>query len=342
MALRQLLNDWQQTRTFKVGRLVVATVGSVGLAWAVLHSLDWGSVLSTFQEFPITLALLALLPFAASMVFRAYRWGVLMKAQPVNGLQVFLVQNTGIGLNNLLPIRMVSEPIQLAVITRHYGVPGPIALATLVAGNTLDIFATALLMTLGVILEPELRGVSIQLAGAFILFIVSLLVFIIVARGLTAVPIANRMQFFQRLTVAVRLLRESPHRLWASFAATAAHWFFLGLSAWVLAQGLHMELNVLTLTTLMVAVTFFTSAVPSLPGAAGTYEFAMIYTLRLLGVDDGTAFAFAIMMHIFVFLPSSSIALYMISRLGVGVMFRKSAQKDASVVEKPGPQEPSA
>ncbi len=341
MTLRQRFTEWQQTRTFKVGRLVVATGASVGLSWAVLHGLDWSKVFSTFQQFPIAYAILAILPFAGSMVMRAYRWGVLLQKQPVNAMQVFLTQNTGIGLNNLLPIRMVSEPIQLAVITRRYRVSGPVALATLVAGNTLDIFATAILMALGVVMEPELRGLSIQLAGAFILFVVSILVFVIVARGLGAIPIANRMQFFQRMTVAGGLLRESPGRLWASFAATLAHWFLLGVSAWVLANGLGMDLDILTLTTLMVATTFFTSAVPSLPGAAGTYEFAMIYTLDLLGVDPATAFAFAVVMHVFVFVPSSAIALAMVSRLGVGTLFRRPANGDAAVAEEPSAQEPS-
>ena len=341
MTLRQRFAEWQQTRTFTVVCLVMATGASVGLAWAVLHGLDWSKVFSNFQQFPIGYVLLAMLPFGGSMVLRAYRWAVLLQDQPVNRLQVFLTQNTGIGLNNLLPIRMVSEPIQLAVITRRHHVPGPVALATLVAGNTLDIFATAILMALGVVLEPGLRGLSIQLAGAFILFIVSILVFVIVARGLGAIPIANRVQFFQRLTVAVGLLRESPRRLCASFAATSSHWFLLGVSAWVLAQGLGMDLNILTLTTLMAATTFFTSAVPSLPGAAGTYEFAMIYTLELLGVDHETAFAFAVVMHVFVFVPPLTIALSMVSRLGVGTLFRGPANGDAEVAEEPTVQGPS-
>ncbi len=341
MTFRDRLTQWRQSRTWKWTWLVVGTVASGGLAWAVLHSLAWGLVLDTFQEFPVTFALLSLLPMAASMALRSFRWQVLLKGQPANGWQVFLAQNTGIGINNLLPIRMVSEPVQLLMVTRRYGVEGSTALATLVAANVLDIFATAILMGMGVVFVSDLRGaeISIPLAGSFILFIISILVFIVVARGLGAIPIAGRIHFFQRLTVAVGLLRQSPKRLWLSFGATLAHWFLLGLAAWVLAEGLGMDLNVVTLTAIMVAATFFTSAVPSLPGAAGTYEFALIYTLRLLGVDDAPAFAFAVMVHLLTFAPTSGIALVMLSRVGAAVIFRRSPNGVANAVPEPAAHE---
>ena len=317
-------------------------VASVGLAWAVLHSLDWGMVFSTFQNFPVGYAILALLPLTASMALRSARWQVLLKGQPISGWQVFLAQNTGIGLNNLLPVRMISEPVQLMMVTRRYHVPGPMALATLVAANVLDIFATAILMGLGVVFVSDLRGVSIQLVGAFILAIVSILVFIVVARGLDTIPVANQVHFFQRLTVAVGLLRQSPKRLWLSFGATLAHWFLLGLAAWVLAQGLGIDLNVLTLTALMVGTTFFTSAVPSLPGAVGTYEFALISTLRLLGVEEAPAFAFAVVMHLMTFLPTSSIAVAMVSRVGLSVVLKRSEAPETQGMPEPAAQESSS
>ena len=92
------------------------------------------------------------------------------------------------------------------------------------------------------------------------------------------------MRFFQRLMVAATLLRGRPLRLWASFGATLAHWLLLGVAGWGLAVGLGMDVHPLTMATILVAATFFTSAVPSLPGGLGTYHFAIISMLNALDV----------------------------------------------------------
>lgn len=307
--------------------LTAGAAASVGLAYVAVRSLAWGEVIRTFQSFPVVYAALSLLPLAAAMLLRTARWHVLLHGEPATFGQVFVTQNTGIGLNNLLPIRMVSEPVQMALVTRRYKVPFPMALATLVAGNILDIFATGLLMLVGVWLVPGLRDgrIGIHLFGAFVMFVVSMLVFVAVSRGLGAIPIANRMRFFQRLMVAATLLRGRPLRLWASFGATLAHWLLLGVAGWGLALGLDMEVHPLTMATILVAATFFTSAVPSLPGGVGTYHFAIISMLSALDVDPAASFSFAIVMHLMVFAPSSAIALGMMSRVGMSFLLRSES-----------------
>ena len=307
--------------------LGVGAVASVGLTYLAVRSLAWRDVADTFADFPLAYVLIALVPQAVSMLLRAARWYVLLRGETVSFKQVALVQNAGMGLNNLLPVRMVSEPAQLALITRRYHVPFPTALATLVAGNVLDIFATALLMGLGILLAPGLREgrVSIQLAGAFILFVVSVLVFIVIARGLEAIPIAKRMRFFQQIMVAVSLLRDMPGRLWLSFFGTVAHWFFIGVAGWVVALALDIPVGPLTMTTILVAATFFTSAVPSLPGGAGTYHFAVVSMLTAVGADPAVAFSFAVVIHLIVVLPPSMIALGVMWKIGAGLLLNGGA-----------------
>ena len=312
----------------RLAQLSVGAIASVELTFLAVRSLAWREVADTFAEFPVWSVLVALMPAAAAIGLRAARWRVLLPGASVSLRQVALVQNTGIGLNNMLPVRMVSEPVQLALITRRYGLPFPTALATLVAGNVLDIFATAMLMGLGILLVPGLREgtVTIQLAGALILFVVSLFVFIVVARGLDAIPIAKRMRFFQQLTVAVGLLREMPGRLWLSFFGTVGHWFFLGLAGWVIALALDIDVAPLTMATILVAATFFTSAVPSLPSGAGTYHFAVVSMMTAVGADPAAAFSFAVVMHLIVVLPPSTVALAVMWKVGAGVLLRSGEQ----------------
>lgn len=319
---RVKLNRWPDKLRTKRMQVFAGAAFSIVLAWAAINGLDWERVREAFKEFPYQIILISIVPFFIGMALRSARWHILLAGHKIKPIQTFLAQNMGIGLNNVLPIRMVSEPIQLIVMTKHYGVPGATALATLVAGNVLDIFATALLMALGVAVAPELRSLNVQIAGAFILSIVSVLVFIVLAKGLTWIPIANRIHFFQQLATSLVLLKKQPRRIVLSLLFTLSHWFLVGTSGWIIAESLGLDLNVWVITSLLVGTTFFVSAMPSLPGGIGTFEVAIISSLRILGVDHTTAFTYGIVMHVLVFLPSTLIAIGMLMRFGSRTFFQ--------------------
>ncbi len=303
-------------------QLAAGAVFSVGLGYAAFRSIAWRDVIDTFVHFPVGYALLSLVPLIAAMLLRAGRWSVLLKGEPVTFRQVFITQNAGIGLNNMLPVRVGSEALQLGLVTRRYKVPLPRALASLVGGNVLDIFATGILMTAGVLLVPGLRDskISIQLFGAVVMLTVSMLVMLGVSRGMGSIPIANRFNFFHRLIGALRDLRGEPGRLALSFAATFLHWFLMGVTGWVLALGLDIDVDPLTMATVLVAATFFTSAMLSLPGGGGTYHFALVSMLVALGADRELAFSFAFVMHLLVFVPPMLVALVVMARFGTGAL----------------------
>ncbi|MCY4449916.1 MAG: lysylphosphatidylglycerol synthase transmembrane domain-containing protein [Chloroflexi bacterium] len=311
-ALRLSRNKWAQA-TFGV-------VASGSLAYLVAHNIVWKEVAEAFLDFPPELALLALVPLAAAFALRASRWHVLLHRERVTFWQVLLTQNTGLGFNNLSPVRMVSEPVQLAMINRRYGVPFPQAFATLVGENVLDIFATALMMGLGVLLSPGVRAsnANIQLIGAIIMFIVSALILTAVVRG--AVPWQNRFAFLQRIVVGFTELKEQPLRLWLSLGVNIAHWLLLGVCGWLLGLGLGMDVHPVTMATILVAATFFTSAVPSVPSGLGTYHFAVITMLTESGTEQVAALNFALMMHLLVVLPPTAIALIMTGRMSMGTL----------------------
>lgn len=311
-ALRLSRNKWAQA-TFGV-------VASGSLAYLVAHNIVWKEVAEAFLDFPPELALLALVPLAAAIALRASRWHVLLHRERVTFWQVLLTQNTGLGINNLSPVRMVSEPVQLAMINRRYGVPFPQAFATLVGENVLDIFATALMMGLGVLLSPGIRAsnANIQLIGAIIMFIVSALILIAVVRG--AVPWQNRFAFLERIVRGFTELKEQPLRLFLSLGVNIVHWLLLGVCGWVLGLGLGMDVHPVTMATILVAATFFTSAVPSVPSGLGTYHFAVITMLTESGTEQVAALNFALMMHLLVVLPPTAIALIMTGRMSMGTL----------------------
>lgn len=311
---------------FRRLQLVLSIVVGGGLAWLVTRSLNWSEVAATIRGFPDRLkhVLLAIVPLLMSGALRAARWRVLMPGERASFWQVYVTQNTGIGINNLLPIRMMSEPVQLILITRRYKTPFSTALTSLVAGNVMDIFATVLLLGLGLAFVSSLRGASIQLAGFVILAVVTIVVLVVAARGLRGIPVARDARFFRQISTAVGVLREHPLRLAASFAATTLSWGLMGMAGWLLAQSVGFDVNALTMAVVLVAAAFFTSAAPSLPAGVGAYHWAVVYTLGLLGVGQEQATTFAFIMHLLVFAPPTAIALYMLSRVGAGMLLKRN------------------
>ena len=87
------------------------------------------------------------------------------------------------------------------------------------------------------------------------------------------------------------------------------YWILLGLSAWVLAHGMGIDISLLVATLLVIGTLTFVALVPSLPASVGTFEFAVFYLLTTIGVGDGDALGFALVIHAILFMPPILIAI---------------------------------
>jgi hypothetical protein len=112
-------------------RLLTGLAFSVGLGWQTARGLGWREVASSLQGYPFLYGLTALGVFLVANWVRAYRWQLLFLDQRVSLVRLFLVQNVGMGLNNLMPIRTFSEVYQCTLLTVRGAVTPGTALATL-------------------------------------------------------------------------------------------------------------------------------------------------------------------------------------------------------------------
>ena len=311
-----------QLRPWPLTRILIGVMLSILLGWIVARGINWPELGSRIYHFPAGQMLLALGVFLLGIVLRAWRFYVLFVAERIGFIRLFLIQNAGIGLNNVSPVRVLSEPVQLVLLTRGNGVSSGLALATLATEHLMDITVTASLLILGVVLMPELRGFSIQLTAAVILGIASLLIFFVIVRGAEALPGTKRIPILGSALESVRTLRHSPIRLFLSFLGTLGHWMALGASGWIIARGLEIDVGVGVVVVLFLGSIFFVSAVPSLPGGAITFEAAVVYSMSLFGVENEPALAFALLMHIIIFAPSTLIAIFVLPREGIKVFRR--------------------
>ena len=275
--------------------------------WLV-RDIDWSALSDQLHDFPLRYALASLLIFSMAMALRAYRWKVLFLGDKVPIHRLLLVQNAGIGLNSLSLIRIISEAAQYLLMTFRYPVRRDMVAATLGVQRILDFVIGAMLLGVGLLLLPGLKGFALYVLGAGVLAIVSLAavpVFIWFGTrpGFTRIPLLASTSWSLRSLVKARL------KLTFSFLLTLAYWLTAGLSAWVLAYGMGIEISLLLATLLVIGTLTFVALVPSLPASVGTFEFAVYYLLTAFGIGPVEALGYALVIHAIIFVPPILIAL---------------------------------
>lgn len=246
-----------------------------------------------------------------AMALRAYRWQVLLLGENVPLHRLLLVQNAGIGLNSLSPIRVISEAAQFILLTLRYQVKREMVAATLGVQRVLDFVISALLLGVGLLFLPGLQIFALYVLGAAVLAVVSILavplfIWLGARPGFTGVP------FLASTSVSLRELVRARAKLTFSFFLTLAYWLTLGLSAWVLAYGMGIEISILLATLLVIGTMTFVALVPSLPASVGTFEFAVYYLLTAFGIDPVEALGYALVIHAILFIPPIIIALLLL------------------------------
>ena len=103
-------------------RMLIGIAIGVVLGWLSVRGMEWGLVADQSQHSPVGWALASLVIIVLANLLRAYRWQLLFVRAKVPLMRLFTVQNAVIGLNNLVPIRVVSERAQFALLTMRYRV----------------------------------------------------------------------------------------------------------------------------------------------------------------------------------------------------------------------------
>ena len=305
-------------RLLAIGRILLGVAFSLGLGWLVIRGLDWALVGRSLQGFPVSFALLALAVFLLSNVVRAYRWQVLFVNDRISVPRLFLVQNMGLGLNNLVPFRVVSEATQFTILTVRDRINGATALATLGMERVLDVVASTLILLLAFALIPEMKSFAVYIWGVigFTVVVVALVRF--VAWSSSGVTFIRRLPFLASFATAVALLERRRGRLAYSLALSIFFWTLVGISAWIVALGMNLPINAATAIVVVMGTTFFATSVPAMPAAIGTFEAATVYILSFFGIEKEVSFGFAVIVHVLLFAPPTLMAFIFLPREGIG------------------------
>ena len=292
-------------------------MASAGLGWLAIRGLDWDIVTDNMVAVSLPLLVLSIAVFMFATYIRAVRWRILFVDEKISSPRLFIIQNEGIGLNNMVPFRVVSEPTQLAVLTIRDRVNGATALATIGMERVIDVVASTLILAIAFFFVPEMESFKIYVWGAVGFTVVAVGLIRLFAWSSEAVGFVRRIPFLAAFATAVRELERERMRLLASFALSVGYWILVGITAWIIAAAVDLRISPVTATVVIMGTIFFATAVPAAPSAIGTFEWAMVYILGFFGVEDEAGFGFAVIAHAVLFLPPTIIAALFLPREGV-------------------------
>lgn len=298
-------------------RIGIGLLASVGLGWLAVQGLDWAQVRASLAHVSPYLVLVSLAIFMFGSYLRAYRWRILFVNDSISTSRLFVIQNVGIGLNNVVPIRIASEAAQLAILTLRDRISPSTALATLGMERVIDVVASTFILAAAFFFVPEMQNFKIYVWGAIGFTLVCVGLVRLLSWGSHGLSVIDRFPFLASFAGAIRELEQHKARLATSLALSTVYWLLVGVTAWLLARSISLSISPITATLVIMGTIFFATAVPAAPSAIGTFEFAVVYVLELFGVSREDGFGFAVVTHAVFFLPPTIIAAIFLPREGM-------------------------
>ena len=257
----------------------------------------------------------SLIPFvifeALSVWARGMRWRVLLE-EKLGGVRLFWITNISYYLSNILPLR-IGELGRVYLVTRNSEVTGMQALSTAVLERMLDVVTVFIMLFLVLPLVPEhglVNSMAYLVVGSVIALIIAM--FMVASKRRTVAKFVNLMgkrlgpriggfindafeKFFESIDI-VRGRRVFLAGLWCIVV-----WVFSVLATYCLLVSFAPEQQwygaVFVTSLLALGI-----ALPSVPASVGLWEASAVAALAVLGVNREVALAFAIVIHIVVFL----------------------------------------
>ena len=298
---------------------------SVGFAFGglfvflTIRDIDWSEVQAQFAAISPVALFTALALTLLSAFLRSLRWRLLWVNERIAVTRLFTVEMASLGLNNVSPVRLLDEPAILTMLTVRDKLPAPTVVATLMMSRVQDLSFTLAAAAGALALEPsiaERAGAALYVSGIFMVFIVVLLNLGRLARRFDVLAkVPGILSYGQAVS---EVARHKP-RLAATTSLTIIYWLALGPAAWILANGMGIEITLFQATIVALGAIFLATSLPGLPGAFGTFELAAQELLTIWGVPRELGFGFGLVLHLTFFVPPIAAAVAVLPREGIGI-----------------------
>jgi glycosyltransferase 2 family protein len=311
--------------------VVVGLIISVIFLWFAFRNLNPQAVWSYIREINLIWLLIAIPVWFIALALISLRWHYLLRSIKNVPLSR-LIPLTAIGYmgNNVYPFRS-GEVLRLLLLQRNNQIPFTKAATTVVVERVFDgiVMLTFIIVPLLFIELPstEVRKAVVVAAP---LFLAALVVFFILA----AKPNLFRqvVTFFSRFIpsrlreIVLRLSEDIIHGLEAlrtpadlagAVISSYATWMVEASVYWLVSFAFNLGVTYPEILLVVGAVNL-AGLIPTTPGQIGVYEFVVQSVLVGLGTASSQAQAYALVVHVVIWLPVTLVGFYFLARQGLG------------------------
>jgi glycosyltransferase 2 family protein len=247
------------------------------------------------------------------LTIRAERWRILLHPSAAVPLRsAFAYLTIGYFANAVLPARL-GDPARAYLAGRSFGISSLVTLGTIVVERVSDALTILLVVLVaGIVVAP-----GSQLAGSAAVLTVAAVIGLVVAVVLAIVVLRSGILdrgLGRKLRAVVARVGEGAAVLRRPRGAA----LILGLTILPLGVGvctfgavssaLGLPLDPVQ-WAFVLGVLALSTAIPAAPGSLGTYEFAGVTALGILGIGPSQALAATVLIHVIAALPSALLGL---------------------------------
>jgi len=286
------------------------------LGWLVLRGVNWSSLASAFGRVSWDTLVTAASAVIASLFLQAVRWKLMLPRESVSTTRLFCVRNAGLSLNNLSFAQgggVLGDASELAILTKSDKIESSKVVASLVMSRALDFVVTSTFILVGFFIVPQL-GVFKPVIVPVVVVMALIIILILFARKVVRFPLLNRVGALKSSLQSFAFLRDRKLIFALSIFLTVLAWMLLGAAAWLVAQAIGIQLPFWMMSIVLIGMTLFSGAIPSVPSAIGTYEFVTVYLLGLFSVNRSDALCFALLVHALVMIPPNIMGIPTVSK----------------------------
>ena len=294
-------------------RLVVGLLISAAFLAVTVSHVDLGETARALEGAAPGGILLALALVLVELLIRAERWRILLHASaPVPFRSAFAYLTVGYFANLLLPARL-GDVTRAYLSGRSFGISPLVTLGTIVVERVSDtavILVVVLAAGLAIAPGSEVAGWAEVLA---VVAVIGLAVAVVVGVGVVRCGLLDRRYGRQVRAILARVAQGGAALGRPSGAALVLGLTVLPFGVAVctfgaVASALGLSLDPIQ-WALVLGVLALSTAIPAAPGSLGTYEFAGVTVLGILGIGSSQALAATVLIHVLATVPSALLGL---------------------------------
>ena len=303
---------------------------------------------SSLSDVSIPWLLIAVLVYFAAVIVIALRWQFLLRAIKLVPLRA-LTQLVFIGYmgNNVYPLR-AGDALRIALLRRNHQVPLVRSTTIVVIERIFDgcVMLTFVLLSL-LLIDVNSSTVETIVAVTAPVFLVAMLFAFFLAAKPDLLRRVVRIALYalpQRVGAIVAELAEeviagqeglrSPVFLLGAIISSFVTWSIEAGTYWLVMVAFGLELNY-AVALLLVGAVNLAGLIPASPGQVGVNEFVIITILTALGIAVSDATAYAVIVHLAIWLPITVSGFVLLLRQGMGwADIRRAGEKERTTLSQ--------